>query len=110
MQIVFFEEIFGMKSPLMKMLQISKIGVWAKEILARGFKIIYDPEASVYHHHGLHQGNQKDRAKGVVSIIEDLDHEFVSKIPDSLRPENTNIVAVIPFVISTQVMILISFY
>lgn len=72
--------------------------VWAKEILAKGYKIIYDPEASVYHHHGLHQGNKKDRAKGVVSIIEDLDHEFVSKIPDSLRPENANIVAVIPFI------------
>ena len=72
--------------------------VWAKEILAKGYKIIYDPEASVYHHHGLHQGNKKDRAKGVVSIIENLDHEFVSKIPDSLRPENANIVAVIPFI------------
>jgi glycosyltransferase involved in cell wall biosynthesis len=70
--------------------------VWAKQILQEGYKIIYDPEATVYHHHGLHQGNKKDRAKGVVSIIEEVEREHVNRIPDSLKPENANIVALLP--------------
>jgi rhamnosyltransferase len=50
----------------------------------------------VYHHHGLHQGNTPERAKGVVSIIERVDADVVNDLPDSLRPENSNIVAVVP--------------
>jgi len=70
--------------------------VWAKQVLQEGYKIIYDPEATVFHHHGLHQGNKKERAKGVVSIIEEVDRDHVNRIPDSLKPENTNIVALLP--------------
>ena len=34
--------------------------VWGKEVTEDGLSIIYEPEASVYHHHGLHQGNNKN--------------------------------------------------
>lgn len=70
--------------------------VWGKAVTSAGFHLAYDPEASVYHYHGLHQGNSPQRAKGVVSIIEQIDEATLNDLPDSLRPEQANIIAVIP--------------
>ncbi len=70
--------------------------VWGKAVITAGYHIVYDPEAAVYHHHGLHQGNAPRRARGVVSIIEQIDQDVISDLPESLRPENTNIVALLP--------------
>ena len=57
---------------------------------------MYDPESAVYHHHGLHQNNASERVKGVVSIIDWVDKESLNELPQLLRPENTNVAAVIP--------------
>jgi len=70
--------------------------VWGKDVTTGGYHIIYDPEPAVYHHHGLHQGNIKKRVNGVVSIIESLDGDMLNQLPESLKPENINISAVIP--------------
>lgn len=70
--------------------------VWAKSVISAGYHIVYDPDAVVYHHHGLHQGNTPQRARGVVSVIEQIDHNLLNELPDSLRPESVNIVAVVP--------------
>jgi rhamnosyltransferase len=70
--------------------------VWGKAITTAGYHIVYDPEAAVYHHHGLHQGNMPQRAKGVVSIIERVDEEVANDLPPSLKPENINVAAVLP--------------
>lgn len=70
--------------------------VWGKAVIEAGYHLAYDPEASVFHHHGLHQGNTPKRARGVVSIIEKVDTDIVFDLPDSLRPENANIAAVMP--------------
>jgi GT2 family glycosyltransferase len=70
--------------------------VWGKVVTQAGYQLVYDPDAAVYHHHGLHQGNAPRRAKGVVSIIERIDRDIINDLPASLRPEAANIVAVIP--------------
>jgi rhamnosyltransferase len=70
--------------------------IWGKTVTSAGFHIVYDPDASVYHHHGLHQGNAPKRAEGVVSIIERIDNDVLSELPNSLRPEKANIVALVP--------------
>lgn len=70
--------------------------VWGKDVIEAGYRLAYDPEAAVFHHHGLHQGNSPQRARGVVSIIEKLDHEIVNELPESLQPERANIAAVLP--------------
>ena len=44
--------------------------VWAKEVLGRGYKIIYEPLASVYHYHGIHQDRNEERMLNVARIIE----------------------------------------
>ena len=70
--------------------------VWGKEVTEAGYNIIYDPDAAVFHHHGLHQNNNSERVKGVVSIIESVDDDLCNKLPESLHPSNSNIAAVLP--------------
>lgn len=70
--------------------------VWGKMVTEAGHLLVYEPDAAVYHHHGLHQGNAPERASGVVSVIEKLDRETMNDLPESMRPEHANIVAVVP--------------
>ena len=50
--------------------------IWAKMVLKKSLKIVYEPKASVYHYHGIHQGGNYERLKDVVKIIE-KDEKFV---------------------------------
>lgn len=43
---------------------------WAKQILALGYSIAYEPHASVYHYHGINQSLDEERAQRVVKVIE----------------------------------------
>ena len=43
---------------------------WAKQVVEYGYKIVYEPEASVYHYHGIHQGRDSERCERVVKVIE----------------------------------------
>ena len=70
--------------------------VWGKQLIQEGLSIVYEPEAEVFHYHGLHQGNNQKRAKGVVSIIEKIDEEYVNDLPKTMLPENSNIIALVP--------------
>lgn len=42
---------------------------WAKTLTAAGYKVVYEPDARVYHHHGIHQNLDAPRAKRVVESI-----------------------------------------
>lgn len=66
---------------------------WAKEIIEKGYKIIYEPESSVYHYHGIHQNGNEERCANVVRILESLHSEYSYK---SIDIEKLNIVAIIP--------------
>lgn len=66
--------------------------VWAKEILRQGYKIVYEPEASVYHYHGIHQDNNPQRCYNVVKILEALNLKNTKK----LNMKNLNVIALIP--------------
>jgi rhamnosyltransferase len=70
--------------------------IWGKMVTENGYHIVYDPEPVVYHHHGLHQGNSKERVEGVVSIIEEVDGDLMNQLPDGLKPENINIAVIVP--------------
>jgi len=72
--------------------------VWGKQVIEEGYNIIYEPEATVFHHHGLHQGNQEKRAKGVVSILEKVDYQIMNSLPLLMRPEKINVAAIIPII------------
>lgn len=67
--------------------------IWAKQAIAKGYKIIYEPEASVYHHHGIHQSADARRCQSIVEIMESI--EPISKKEERLI-KDLNIVAIIP--------------
>lgn len=69
--------------------------LWAKEILAAGYTIIYEPEASVYHYHGIHQNQNLERCTNVVRILENLSKEEGQGFKH-LDLDKLNIVALIP--------------
>lgn len=44
--------------------------IWAKQVIEKGFHLIYEPESSVFHWHGIHQDGDDSRARNVVRILE----------------------------------------
>ena len=46
--------------------------LWGNIIIKAGLHIIYEPEASVYHWHGVHHDSNPARAKNIVRIMESL--------------------------------------
>lgn len=68
--------------------------VWGQQVIAAGMKIIYEPEARVYHWHGIHQDLNPDRARNVVRILESL-HGLVPNANHG-DPSELRTVAVIP--------------
>lgn len=42
---------------------------WGKVMLAAGYRLVYEPHARVYHHHGIHQGRNEGRARRVAQAI-----------------------------------------
>jgi len=67
--------------------------IWAQEMLNRGYQVYYEPNASVYHHHGIHQGGDEERVRNVVHIIGNQPETSKS---GRLDADRLKIVAVIP--------------
>jgi rhamnosyltransferase len=69
--------------------------IWAKAVLQKGYHIVYEPVASVYHWHGIHQNGNPERLRNVVKIVESLElvesKKYVHKNASELH-----ITAVIP--------------
>lgn len=70
--------------------------LWAETLLANGYKILYEPEASVFHHHGIHHNNRQDRLDTTVRVLEhmhanDENYEF-----GRLDPQELQIAAFVP--------------
>jgi rhamnosyltransferase len=68
--------------------------IWGEEVISKGYKLYYEPDASVYHHHGIHHDGDVQRAKNIVRIIEEYDIRDMKK---SILPEQVAIVAIVPF-------------
>ena len=70
--------------------------VWGQRVIDTGYKIIYEPEASVFHHHGIHQSMDIERCKNIVRIMESLNENNGSKDVniDSFL-DNLNIVGIV---------------
>lgn len=67
--------------------------LWAQEKLNLGYKIVYEPEASVYHHHGIHQNGNIERLTNVVQIIQDM--QISQSFGGSIDLDNIEVVALI---------------
>jgi len=68
--------------------------IWGNKVINRGYKIIYEPDAPVYHWHGINQDMEPGRCKRIVNILESLSQDFKSNILEN--DINPNCVAIIP--------------
>ncbi len=76
--------------------------IWAKAVLAANYHLLYEPDAAVYHYHGIHHSNEPKRAEGTVSIIEQVEGaEEVNSLPAILQPEACQAVVILPIEAST---------
>ena len=69
--------------------------VWAHKVLQHGYCLVYEPESSVYHYHGVFQNGDVQRCANTVSIIENLTGDLGNCVP-GLSPEEMKIVCLIP--------------
>ena len=69
--------------------------VWSKKILnlKKGYKIIYEPKAAVFHFHGLQHSKKSSRLKNLVNIIKSLEDEKLT--PDEFKLTNSKIYCVL---------------
>jgi len=69
--------------------------IWAKQVINSGFKIAYEPNASVFHHHGIHQQGNKGRLQNIVKIIDEYQLDS-PKVSSTTQPKNQEVCAIIP--------------
>ena len=72
--------------------------IWGNQILNKGYKILYEPKASVFHFHGVHQNLDPERCASVVNIIEKTMHKnylYSNKIKKNQSKKNS-IIAILP--------------
>jgi rhamnosyltransferase len=81
------------KSPFDDLLTNIEDREWGQNMINYGHKLAYEPSASVYHHHGIHQNGNEERAKNIVKIIEDL-HDDINYGKGDCT--NLNVIALIP--------------
>ena len=68
--------------------------VWGELVIKNDYNIIYEPDARVYHWHGINQDLNLDRAKNIVKILENI-NGFSTNLSHQ-DPEDLKILAVIP--------------
>ena len=68
--------------------------IWGQEMLNLGYKLVYEPNASVYHYHGIHLGGNSERCNNVVRIIQNMQNDNSSS--GKLNAKDMQIVALIP--------------
>jgi len=67
--------------------------IWAETMIGLGFRLVYEPEASVYHWHGIHHDADPVRAAKTVRVLEAMRKESRLRHP---RVDHLNVAAVIP--------------
>lgn len=70
--------------------------VWAKQVIDAGYTLIYEPEAAVYHYHGIYQNNDEQRVQGALRVMEILNETRSGEDSKPLDPASMEIAAIIP--------------
>jgi hypothetical protein len=71
--------------------------IWAKLIIEQNYHLVYEPEATVFHPHGIHHNMAPERAQKVVSVLEQIESSAdINDLPTTLRPEYIDVAAVCP--------------
>lgn len=75
--------------------------VWAKHVIEAGYTLVYEPDAAVYHYHGIYQNNNEARVEGAVRVMEILDRSADQDHP--IDPKALEIAAIIPLRNSSEI-------
>lgn len=70
--------------------------IWANQVLEAGYKLRYEPSASVYHHHGIHQNGDPVRCSNIIRILESFGPEETKTLQNKIDARSLNVVIVIP--------------
>ncbi len=68
--------------------------VWGQQVIDSDYNIIYEPEASVFHWHGIHHDSNLTRANNVVNVLESI--KGLVSYPKNESLDKMNITAIIP--------------
>lgn len=69
---------------------------WGQAVIEAGFQIAYEPDAAVYHHHGIHQDQDQSRARNVVRIMEALHGLDHPPTPVGFSADTMTTAAIVP--------------
>jgi hypothetical protein len=75
--------------------------IWGNEVTNAGYRLVYEPDAAVYHHHGINQGNDENRTRSVVRTMENHEIRPDEKIGSEfdrnpLDPSELDVTAFVP--------------
>lgn len=70
--------------------------IWAQAMIEAGYQLVYEPEASVYHHHGIHHTNERTRYENTARILDQLPLRSEREQQDPRDPQQLTIWALIP--------------
>ncbi len=70
--------------------------IWAEKVLGQGYRILYEPEASVYHYHGIHQTNREQRVRRTIQVLEHIHKDDSRYQAGVLDAEKLHIVTLVP--------------
>jgi len=76
--------------------------LWAREVFTADMEIHYEPRASVFHYHGIHQDDNPQRRRNIVQILESLSEDGVDGAshrvahPSAPDPKDLQVIALIP--------------
>ena len=71
---------------------------WAKKVTENGHKLVYDPDAEVYHSHGIHHDQKTERANSTIKVLKRIE-KFEDKdfLPSTMHPNNIKVSLFMPF-------------
>ncbi len=70
--------------------------LWAHTIQKAGYKIVYEPSASVYHYHGIHQSGDQARCGNIINIIDNMNQEEIRSTDNQIDPGKLNVTLILP--------------
>jgi CMP-N-acetylneuraminic acid synthetase/GT2 family glycosyltransferase len=70
--------------------------VWGKAVVNQGYRLVYEPKASVYHYHGIHQEGNIERCRNVVRILESLEEDSHAHRRQAINLKELKVAAIIP--------------
>jgi GT2 family glycosyltransferase len=62
--------------------------IWAGQIIPHGYSLVYEPSASVYHHHGIYHHQDLKRAEAISNILTRDTMGSTDPLPDFLQPRH----------------------